>query len=485
MKSPQPSFAVRLGVTLAVLACSTLPLNHAALAEAAAFRAGAALSNITPPLGSDIVGNWGTPKATHIHDELHARSLVLDDGERRLAIVICDNLYMDRDVYDQAKKRLAEKTGIPAEHMLMASTHTHSGPYARRATNLKSREELSPYQQFVADRIVDGVQCAINNLEPAQIAWGSGNEPAQVFNRRWHMDDPSLMVSPFGDQDQVRMNPPRAHKALVKPAGPTDPEIAFLSVRSIDGRPIALLANYSLHYVGGVPKGHISADYFGVFADRIQELLGADRLDPPFVAMLSNGTSGDINNINFRKPSPKREAYEQMNRVANSVAAEVYRACQTVEYHDYAKLDGRMAALTLTVRKPDDATLAWARGILEKPEDETEMKERIYAERTLSLTEGPAQVDVWLQTLRIGDVGITGIPFETFVETGLRLKKESPSPVTFTISLANGGCGYLPTPAQHKLGGYETWLGTSRVAVDSEPAIVAKLLEQLGEVAGE
>ncbi len=484
MKSVQPGFTVRLGVTLAVLACFALLPSNAPAADAPLFRAGAALSNITPPLGSDIVGNWGTPKATYIHDELHVRSLVLDDGERRLVIVICDNLYMDRDVYDQAKERLREKTGIPAECMLVASTHTHSGPPARRATNLKSREELTAYQQFVADRVVDGVQCAINNLEPARIGWGSGHAPGQVFNRRWHLDDPSLMVSPFGDQDQVRMNPPRAHKALVKPAGPTDPEIVFLSVRSIDGRPIALLANYSLHYVGGVPKGHISADYFGLFADRIQALLGADRLDPPFVGILSNGTSGDINNINFRKPSPKREAYEQMHRVANIVAAEVYRACQTVAYHDHAKLNGKMAALTLTVRKPDDAVLAWARGILDKPEDETELKERIYAERTLSLPEGPAQVDVWLQTLRIGDVGIAGIPFETFVETGLRLKAESRLPVTFTISLANGGCGYLPTPAQHKLGGYETWLGTSRVAVDSEPAIVAKLLEQFGELAG-
>jgi len=82
-------------------------------------------------------------------------------------------------------------------------------------------------------------------------------------------------------------------------------------------------------------------------------------------------------------------------------------------------------------------------------------------------------------------VGIAAIPFETFAETGLYLKEKGPLPVTFTVSHANGAYGYLPTPAQHKLGGYETWLGTNRVAVDSEPAIVARLLEQLGELAGE
>ena len=85
----------------------------------------------------------------------------------------------------------------------------------------------------------------------------------------------------------------------------------------------------------------------------------------------------------------------------------------------------------------------------------------------------------------IGDLGIAGIPFETFAETGLRIKAESPLTLTFTISQANGGFGYLPTPAQHALGGYETWLGTSKVAVDSEPTIVSTLFQQLAELAAE
>jgi len=483
MKSLGQNVVARLSVGYAVLACVAPGVGGAAEGDTLAFQAGAAVSNITPPLGSDIIGNWQTPKATHIHDELHARCLVLDDGEQRLAIVVCDNLGIDAPVFDQAKRRLQDKTGISPEHLLMASTHTHSGPSARNLERLAGYEDLTPYQQFVADRIVDGVQCAINNLEPAEIGWGRGEEATQVNNRRWYLSDPSLMISPFGDQDKVRMNPPRGHDMLVKPAGPTDPEIVFLPVRAVSGRPIALLANYSLHYVGGVPKGHISADYFGAFADRIQELLGADRLDPPFVGILSNGTSGDINNINFRKPSPKREPYEQIHHVANLVAEEVYRACQSIEYHRDVRLDGRIDRLTLDVRKPDDATLAWARGILDKPEDETTRKERIYAKRSLILQESPDQLDIWVQALRIGDVGIAGIPFETFAETGLHLKKAGRLPVTFTISFANGCYGYLPTPAQHELGGYETWLGTNRVAVDSEPAIVAKLFEQLADLA--
>lgn len=474
-----------LPVTVHAAEASAPAAGEAAQAETPVFKAGAAASDITPPIGVSIVGNFEVPQATHIHDDLHARCLVLDNGERRLVIVLCDSLDMDRALFDEAKKRLQEKTGIPPECMLMAATHTHSGPPGRRAKTLELDEELSDYQAFVVDRIVDGVLCAINNLEPAQIGWGKGEEPNQVFNRRWFLKDPSMMVSPFGAQNKVRMNPPGGHAALDKPAGPTDPEIAFLAVRSVSGRPIALLANYSLHYVGGVPKGHISADYFAVFADRIQSLLGADRQDPPFVGILSNGTSGDINNINFRKPRPSRPPYDQIHRVANIVAAEVYRAYQSIEFCDNVKLGARMSTLTLNVRKPDDATIEWSNGILAKPEAETELVHRSYANRVQALRESPDTVDVWLQALRIGDVGIAAIPFEVFAETGLHLKKDTPLPVTFTISHANGAYGYLPTPAQHELGGYETWLGTNRVAVDSEPAIVAMLLAQFAELAAE
>lgn len=144
-----------------------------------------------------------------------------------------------------------------------------------------------------------------------------------------------------------------------------------------------------------------------------------------------------------------------------------------------------MAQLTLPVRKPNEEQVQWAHETLAQPKDDVGVVKRSYAQRTLNLLECPDTVDVWVQALRIGDAGIAGIPFETFAETGLRLKAEGPLPVTFTISQANGGFGYLPTPAQHALGGYETWLGTSKVAEDSEPVIVDTLFRQFAELAAE
>ena len=153
---------------------------------------------------------------------------------------------------------------------------------------------------------------ALNQLEPARIGWGSVDEPSEVFNRRWFVNDAALLTNPFGGVDRVRMNPPRGSAALDHPAGPTDPEISFISVQSLQGRPIAILANYSLHYVGGVRSGDVSADYFGYFAKFIEKKLGATEQTPPFVGILSNGTSGDVNNINFPEPSTRK--YEKSER---------------------------------------------------------------------------------------------------------------------------------------------------------------------------
>jgi neutral ceramidase len=443
------------------------------------FRAGAALSNITPTLGEPIVGGWTSPPATHIHDELHVRCLVLDDGRTKLAFAICDNVGIPRQVFDAARTLIHKETGLPEDHILMAATHTHSATNARANNPLVPVERLTDYQRFLARRIADGIRRALNHLEPAQIAWGSVDVPTQVFNRRWHLRPGTPNPNPFGGQDKVRMNPERAATYLLEPAGQTDPHVSFLTVRSKAGRPIALLANYSLHYVGGVPEGHVSADYFAVFADRIGALLGADRLDPMFVGIMSNGTSGDVNNIDFRQKGKLLPPYRKIQEVANEVADAVLRAHQKVEFRDWVPLAAARRELVLAVRKPTPAELDYFRQILLRPENTPKYHphERIYAQRVLQLHGSPAEVSVPIQAIRIGDLGIAAIPFEVFTESGLAIKKESPFPLTFTIELANGSYGYLPTPGQHALGGYETWLGTNRVEVEASDKIEREILE--------
>ncbi len=476
---------------LAVLMALLMTITAPAMAQNKVFKAGASTSNISPPLGMEIVGNFVRPEADYIHDQLNVRSLVLNDGTETLVFAIVDNVGVKREVFDAAKAIIQNKLGIPASNVLIAATHSHSAVSAAKQGNERRGwhygEPLDEYQQFLAKRIADGVQTALGNLEPARIAWGGVDVPEHVFNRRWIMKEP--VYSPLGFKDQAKMNPGVANPQLLKPAGPTDPEVSFIAVESLEGKPIAVLGNYSLHYVGGVPKGHISADYFAVFGDRMQELLGADRQDPSFVGIMTNGTSGDVNNINWPGPIGKSyPAYGKMHYVANDVAEKVFDIYGGLKFQNWVPLGAASSELTLDVRRASPELLANLEKVRKRPEDDAPLfhsLEKIYAESIRVLEEEwPDQIDIVLQTFKIGDLGVAAIPFEVFAETGLEIKKKGPFGKIFTIELANGSYGYLPTPEQHELGGYETWLGTNTVQKDATRKIVAELMSLFGRING-
>lgn len=458
------------------------------------FRAGAATSNITPFLGTDLIGGFNPRGSTHIHDELHARCLVLDDGNTTLAIVIIDNVKFPTEIHFPTKQLIEKKTGLPPENVLIAATHTHSAPSLRGTSYLKLNEPLDDYQMFVIRRIADGVQRAINHLEPARIGWGEGEVPQHVFNRRWLLQDRQTVTSPFGEEELAAMNPGRYVDVLDKPAGPVNPKVYVLSVESLEGRPIALLANYWLHYVGGVGKGHISADYFGVFAERIKQLIAQPAQDPPFVGMLSNGASGDVNNndyVNYNQPGRKQYGlYDKMREVAEDVAQEVARIENTIGYRDWVELGAEAETLILKRRRPTSAQVEAARELLDSVTSATEedrdlSRQVTFARRAIQAADWPDTADAFVQTLRIGELGIAALPFEVFVEIGFDIQKRSPFKDTFVLGLANGGLGYLPSPRQHELGGYETWLTVAHAEAGASPKLVDKLTELFAELKAE
>lgn len=479
--------ACMLFFSINVLASSTDKLEqNATNDENKVFKAGASTSNITPFLGTGIIGGWGTPEATHIHDELHARCLVLDDGSTKLVFIVTDLLGIDQDVTEEAKRIIEDETGIPATNVVISAVHTHSATSAMRIGDKRRQwnygQPFDEYQSFIITRFADAVRIAVNNLEPARIGWGVGNVPEHVFVRRWKMKEP--VINPFGEYDEVMMNPGYQNSNLLEPAGEPDPAVSFISVQSIDGRPISLLANYGLHYVGGVRGGHISADYFALFADRMQELFKADRQYPPFVGIMSNGTSGNVNNINYAEEREPNPPYEKMRRVADDVAREVFRVHNKIEFHEWVPLAAISEELTLSVRKPDKEMIDRAENVLKQPESVKLLHrhEKVYAERILYLTDWPDKINVILQTFRIGDLGIATSPFETFTDTGFEIKAKSPFKTTFVIELANGYHGYLPTPEQHELGGYETWLSTNKFEKEASNKMVEAWLRQFGSM---
>ncbi len=448
------------------------------------FRAGAATSNITPKIGTSINGNMKDVMIKQIHDETHARCIVLDDGQTRLAIVTVDLCMIYREQLDEAKGRANAITGIPIDNMMMSATHTHSGG---TACSVFQSDPDKEYLEFLTERIADAVVRANNNLIPARIGWAVGSEPGQVFNRRWKMKPGKPLMNPFGKEDQVKMNPGIGNPDMLEPAGPTDPELPIISVQTPEGRPIALLANYSLHYVGGTGPGEISADYFGMFAERMKQLLQSDNDQfPPFVAMLSNGTSGNINNVNWggKQTATSTPPYSRMREVAGILAAEAYKTYQNIKYQNWISLSSAQEEIKLGVRHPEKDEIERAKGIISKANGPAmSTMEEIYARETMLIKDYPKQVSLILQAFRLGDLAIAAVPCEIFVEIGLEIKSKSPFKPTFTTSLANGYNGYLPTPEHHELGGYETWRArSSYLEVDASTKITSilfKLMHQL------
>ena len=146
-----------------------------------------------------------------------------------------------------------------------------------------------------------------------------------------------------------------------------------------------------------------------------------------------------------------------------------------------ASLDARSIDLKLGVRKPSPDEIKRAETIVAKAKG-PEMRglEEVYARETLAIRDYPDTVDLTVQALRVGELGVVSIPCEVFAEIGLSLKARSPLKPTFTIELANGYNGYLPTKDQHALGGYETWRArSSYLEVDASSKIVEKAIELL------
>lgn len=456
---------------------------RAADSGASVLRAGAAAVDISPTeFPVNMPGGFDANMADQVHDPLFARGLVLDDGTTTLGIVVVDNLGVAQEALDEAKAQASQRCGIPVDRMLVAATHTHSAPpsYVKEGP-----EPAVAYRKILLAGIADAFVQAHAALRPAAVGAAAHPLPEEVFNRRWFLKPGKITPNPFGRLDQVEMNPSTSADVLGRPAGPTDPDVTILSVQDAQShKPLALLANYSLHYVGGVPAAMVSADYFGEFARLMRSRV---RGDERFVAIMSNGASGDINNIPFLVNRPPREPFEQIRIVAQKAADAAWHARASIADHcPDARLGMLERQVTLQMRRPTAEQIEEARAVLAitDPSERDKLPRRAtdYAYRVLNLADVEPTLTVTVQALRIGELAICAIPFEAFVEIGLDLKKRSPFPCTMVMGIANGCNGYLPTPQQHQLGGYETWFGTSRVQEDSSVILTENLLEMLAEL---
>jgi hypothetical protein len=393
-----------------------------------------------------VVVNCGFVEASGAaaRDRLHARALVLDDGATRLAVVVVDSCMMPREFLDRVKELVAAETTIPADRQLIAATHTHTAPAVMGCLGSDPDPHYGP---FLERQIVQAVRQAVANLVPAKGGWAVVSAEGLTNNRQWVLRSDRVRADPFGDRTvRSNMHPGYRHPDFVGPSGPTDPWLSVLALRTADDRPLAALANFSMHYFGSAP---VSADYFGRFCALLERRTRAEK----FVAVLSQGTAGDLHWMDYGQA----QTNQTLDGYAEAVADRAAEALKKVEYRADVTLAMAEARLTLGRRVPDAARLAWARAVVAglkgaKPKTQPE----VYAREAVMLHDDPRR-ELKLQAIRVGDLGIAAIPNEVFALTGLKVKALSPLAATFTIELANGAEGYIPPAEQHALGGYTTW----------------------------
>jgi hypothetical protein len=464
---------------LALAVCAAISLSAAppqANAEST-LKVGAVAVDITPLQFPVIVnGMFEERTADRAVDRLFARAFVLDDGGMRIAIVVVDSCMLPRELLDDAKLRAFRLTGIPVENMLISATHTHSAPSSMGC--LGSRADPD-YPTFLEPQLARAIELANERRQPAQIGFAKVHAPNHTFCRRYIRRPDRVLNDPFGKPTvRANMNPGFLSPDVIGPSGPVDDELSVLAMQSLDGNPLGVLANFSMHYVG---SPLLSSDYFGRFAQHLAKRIdGSDGSTACIVAM-SQGTSGDLISQNQSRPKANVE-YDHYAEELADIADAAYRKLQ---YQKTAPLAMRETKLTLNRRLPDAERLAWAKSMAAKIGDRRPKGwPEIYALEQIMLDTEP-QRELKLQALRIGDIAIAAMPNEVFAITGLKLKLQSPLPNTFNIELANGADGYIPPPEQHKLGGYTTWAArTAGLEVDAEPKIVETLLKLLEEVTG-
>lgn len=431
------------------------------------LQAGTATVNITPGLGCHLVGYFNDRIAEHIHDELWVKAIVLTDGETTLGLLTCDLISVPTAVVNAAKALILERAGVPPENVLISATHTHTGP---SVVGTLGTPPMPEYAKWLPPRLADAFVMAQRRLVPAEFAYAAGDVREEVHNRRWHMRDGS-----------VRMNPGYQNPEALRPAGPTDPQLGLLFFRDLERRPLAVYANLSLHYVGNTCHTWVSADYFGEFAKALQRLAGAE-----FLVALANGCQGNINNCDFTRPARRpAHPYHNQERVGNVAAAEAWKQWNLLreeEFRREVKLGAKLAMIPFKARTPDPAQLAAARQLLAGPERPQD-NEWVYARELALVSEAPAEWDIPLHALRLGDVALTGLHGEVFVEVGLDIKARSPFPRNLVVGLANGSIGYVATDQALAEGSYETRLcrhvraplGTAQLWADTAVATLASL----------
>jgi neutral ceramidase len=417
-------------------------------ADPAEVRVGAAAVVITPPLGIPLAGYYSERGASAVHDDLYARALVMESQGTKVALVGLDLGSTARHFIEAARSEIEATTGIPPAHVMISGSHTHTGPILARTSRRYDaqggqNERATTYMDKLPGLIAQSVREANSKLAPAKISAATGRVEGLAFNRRFHMRDGS-----------VGWNPGKLNPNIVRPAGPTDPELPVVFFEGARARPLATYANFAIHLdtVGGT---EISADAPGT----LYKLLAA-ATDPEMVTVYTTGCCGDINHYNVSRNVPQK-GHAEAARIGTILAANVLRTIENLRAVAPSRIRVRSEMVKLPLPTIDPAEVEPARLVAERVRNREnpapKFLEQVHAFKVLDVVgrEGKPQ-EVEVQVVALGDdLAWVSLPGEIFVELGLQIKQGSPFRQTMIAELANGSIGYIPNRIAYPQGNYE------------------------------
>jgi len=446
--------------------------------RSAQLTAGLAVTDITPPIGYRMSGYFTERLSTGTSNPLHAKAIVLRQGEMSAALVFCDIIGLSLEVSSRARRQAAERTGIPAKNILIAATHSHTGPLYAGALRKHfhdtaiAKHGSDPYEKVdyagqLVEKLAGVIAQADATAKPVQLAAGSTEQQGLSFNRRFHMKDGT-----------VRFNPGALNPDIVRVAGPIDPEVGMVFLREADGDndAIGAFVNFTLHLdtVGGTKY---AADYPYYIEQSLREKYG-----DKFILLFGNGTCGDINHFDVTKKERLQTDY-----IGRTLAETVKAKKESLKAVDKPSLAVLSGIVDAPLQQFGPEKVAWARENIKKVgTGELSFIKEVEAYKILAREMRPGRtIPLEVQVFRLSrEVAIVGLPGEVFVDLGLAIKRASPFATTMIVELCQDAPGYIPTKKAFVEGSYETV--NSRIApgggeMMAEAAI--RLLKELGPVA--
>jgi len=437
--------------------------------------AGLAVIDITPPIPYRMSGYFRERLSTGTSNPLCAKAIVLRQGDERAALVFCDIIGLSLDVSSRVRRQVAKQSGIPAANILIAATHSHTGPLYFGALRkyfhdlAVAKHGSDPYEKVdysseLVAKIVKVITQANAAAKPIRLKAGVAKQQDLSFNRRFHMKNGT-----------VRFNPGILNPDIVRVAGPIDPEVGIVFFDEADnGSAAAALVNFTLHLdtVGGTMY---AADYPYYLERALRETYG-----DKFVLLFGTGTCGDINHIDVTKKERLKTDF-----IGKTLAKTVSAKAGSLETIAEPALVVRSEIVQVPLQRYGPEKVAWARESIKKVGTrELSFLEQVEAYKILALEMRPGgTIGLEVQVFRLSsDVAVVGLPGEVFVDLGLAIKRASPFPTTLVIELCQDAPGYIPTRKAFAEGSYETV--NSRIASGGGEMMVkaaVRLLKELGK----